>query len=276
MSTPALKSQSDRANKIALMQRSGRSNQNSRPSIVASARGWGYPDAMGSSPQAASTDWAKDAEDRLLDAALDLAPDSGWTERTIRLAAARARLGEADAKLLLPGGASDLVALLWRRHDAKAFAALAQVDPRSLKIRERIGRAVQARVEAAAADAPATRRLQGFLVLPHHMALGARLLWDSADAIWRWAGDTATDENHYSKRVILSGVLGPAIAIRLASGRDAADDYVFRRIADVMAFEKWKAGLPKTDIGFQLAGALGKLRYGVKPASRPSEPPPSV
>ena len=239
---------------------------------MAHARRRDYPDIMtGTEPQAASTDWAKAAEDRLLDAALDLAPDTGWTDRTIRLAAGRAGLGEADAKLLLPNGASDLVALLWRRQDARAFAALSEIDPRSLKIRERIGRAVQARVEAAAVDAPATRRMQGFLVLPHHLALGTRLLWDSADAIWRWAGDTATDENHYSKRMILSGVLGPAIAIRLASGRAAADDYVFRRIADVMAFEKWKAGLPKTDIGFQIAGALGKLRYSRAPQQ--SEPP---
>jgi ubiquinone biosynthesis protein COQ9 len=156
------------------------------------------------------------------------------------------------------------------------MAALGDLDPRSLKIRDRIARAVQARIEAAAADAPATRRMQGWLALPHHLPLGARLLWDSADAIWRWAGDTATDENHYSKRVILSGVLGPALAIRLASGRAASDDYVTRRIADVMAFEKWKANLPKTDIGFQLAGALGKVRYGLKPARRSEGPPPSV
>ncbi len=156
------------------------------------------------------------------------------------------------------------------------MAALAGVDPRSLKIRERITRAVQARVEAAAADAPATRRLQGWLALPHHMPLGVRLLWESADSIWRWAGDMAADENHYSKRAILSGVLGPAIAIRLASGRAAADEYVLRRIADVMAFEKWKAGLPKTDLGFQLAGALGKVRYGTKRPPRPEGPPPSV
>jgi ubiquinone biosynthesis protein COQ9 len=108
------------------------------------------------------------------------------------------------------------------------------------------------------------------------MPLGARLLWDSADSIWRWAGDTATDENHYSKRAILSGVLGPAIAIRLASGRGPADEYIFHRIADVMAFEKWKAGLPKTDLGLQLAGALGKVRYGVKPTPRQEGPPPSV
>jgi ubiquinone biosynthesis protein COQ9 len=226
---------------------------------------------IGSSPQAnaqppAPADWAASAEARLLDAALDLAPDVGWTARTVRLAARRAGLAEAEAALLVPGGPSDLVALLWRRQDARALAALAGIDPRGLKIRDRIARAVSARVEAADADAPATRRMQGYLALPHHMALGARLLWDSADALWRWAGDTATDENHYSKRAILSGVLGPAIAIRLASGRGAADDYVFRRIADVMAFEKWKAGLPRTDLGFQLAGALGKLRYRTRPA----------
>ncbi|HEY4028855.1 MAG TPA: COQ9 family protein [Caulobacteraceae bacterium] len=232
--------------------------------------------ATANADSADSSDWASAAEARLLDAALGLAPDIGWTGRTIRLAARRAGLSEPEASLVLPNGASDLVALLWRRHDAQGMAALAEVDPRSLKVRERIGRAVQARVEAAADDAPATRRLQGWLALPHHMPLGARLLWDSADIIWRWAGDTATDENHYSKRAILSGVLGPAIAIRLASGRGAADDYVFHRIADVMAFEKWKAGLPKTDIGLQIAGALGKVRYGVRPAPRPEGPPPSV
>ena len=227
-------------------------------------------------PGDSATDWAQSAEARLLDAALDLAPDCGWTQRTVRLAARRAELDEAEVSLLVPNGPSDLVALLWLRHDARALNALAEVDPRSLKVRDRIGRAVQARVEAAAADAPAMRRLQGWLALPHHMPLGARLLWESADMIWRWAGDTATDENHYSKRAILSGVLGPAIAIRLTSGREAADQYVFHRIADVMAFEKWKANLPKTDLGLQLAGALGKMRYGVKPAPRPSEPPPSV
>jgi ubiquinone biosynthesis protein COQ9 len=223
-----------------------------------------------------SADWATAAEARLLDAAIGLAPDCGWTWRTIRLAASRAGLSEAEASLLVPNGGADLVALLWRRHDAQGMAVLAEVDPRSLKVRERISRAVQARVEAAAADGPATQRMNGFLALPHHMALGARLLWDSVDALWRWAGDTATDENHYSKRMILSGVLGPAIAIRLASGRAAAEGYVFRRIADVMAFEKWKAGLPKTDIGLQVAGALAKMRYGVKPAPRPEGPPPSV
>lgn len=218
----------------------------------------------------AKPDWATSAEQRVLTAAIALAATEGWTRRTAHIAARQAGLTEADADLLMPNGARDLAALLSRRHDTAAFQALANLDPLSLKIRDRITRAVQARVEAAADDGEATRRLLGWLALPHHIPLGARLLWESADAIWRWAGDTATDENHYSKRTILSGVLGPAIALRLASGRAASDDYVFRRIAEVMAFEKWKAGLPKTDIAFELAGALGRFRYGhAKPAAEP-------
>ncbi len=207
------------------------------------------------------TDWADAAEARLLDAALSFAPLHGWTLRTQDLAARQAGLSQADAALLLPGGPRDLAALLSRRHDQAALQALADINPHHLKIRDRIQRGVSARVEAAAADGDAVRRLLGFLALPTHIPLVGRLLWESVDSIWRWAGDTATDENHYSKRAILSGVLGPAIALRVSAGRDAADRYIAQRIDNVMTFETWKAKLPKMDMAASLAGALGRMRY---------------
>jgi ubiquinone biosynthesis protein COQ9 len=211
----------------------------------------------------ASADWAQNAEARVLDAALELAPQSGWTALTVKRAAKAAGLSPADAELLLPNGPRDLAALLSRRHDQAMLAALAGLDPESLKVRERIGRAILARLEAAAADEGAVRRCAGFLALPTNLPLALRLLWESADLIWRWAGDTATDENHYSKRVLLSAILGSALAVRLSSGPAAAEAYVNGRIGEVMAFEKWKAGLPKADaLAAQAAGALGKMRYG--------------
>jgi ubiquinone biosynthesis protein COQ9 len=142
------------------------------------------------------------------------------------------------------------------------MAELSRLDPSTLKIRERIARGVEAKMEATAADGRASRRLAGFLALPPNLPLGTRLLWEAADAIWRWAGDTATDENHYSKRLILSGVLADVIAVRLTSGREAARAQLAARIDNVMAFEKWKAGLPRLGLGAQLAGALASLRYG--------------
>jgi ubiquinone biosynthesis protein COQ9 len=207
-------------------------------------------------------DWADTAEQAVLDAALGLAPDFGWTTTMLNRAAAKAGLSRGEAMLVLPNGPRDLAALLSARHDSKALASLAGVDPAALKIRERIRRGVEARLDAADADAPAVRRWAGFLSLPHNMPLALRLTWDSADAIWRWAGDTATDENHYSKRAILSGILIATLAIRLSAGREAASDHLDARIDNVMAFEKWKAGVKPGDLAREIAGALGRLRYG--------------
>ena len=81
-------------------------------------------------------------------------------------------------------------------------------------------------MEAGAADLEAARRCAGFLALPTNVDLGLELAWESADRIWRWAGDTATDENHYSKRTILSGILIPALTMRWFDGREAAEAFV--------------------------------------------------
>src|SRR5690606_30596214 len=143
-------------------------------------------------------DWADQAEQRLLGAALPHA-GLGWNARLVAAAARDAGLSGADAELVLPNGARDLAALLSRRHDAAAMNALSAIDPATLKIRERIARGVHARLEAAAGDQDAARRCAAFLALPPQASLAARLVWASADGIWRWAGDVATDENHYSK-----------------------------------------------------------------------------
>ena len=206
------------------------------------------------------TDWAEATEQQVLDAALTITATQGWTWPSVRAAGKAAALSAAETELLLPHGPADLAALLSRRHDARALAALP--DPATLKIRERIRAAVAARIDAAAEDEAAVRRWSGYLSLPLNFTLGLKLLWESADALWRWAGDTATDENHYSKRAILSGILATALAIRLSSGREAAMTFVDARIENVMSFEKWKAGLKPADLMRDVAAALGKIRYG--------------
>jgi ubiquinone biosynthesis protein COQ9 len=211
-----------------------------------------------------SPDWAETTEQQILDAALKIAPEEGWSARMAMMAGKACGLSAGETELLLPQGPADLAALLSRRHDAKALAALEAVDPTALKIRERIARAVEARLAAAAADEAAVRRCAGFLALPSHAALGARLAWESADTLWRWAGDTATDENHYTKRLLLAGILTGAMAIRLSSGPAAALAFTDRRIANVMAFETWKRTTKLKPSAFMdtLAGALGRMRYG--------------
>ena len=203
--------------------------------------------------------WALETEQQVLDAALRIAPRLGWGRATLVAAARACDLSPGEADLLFPNGGRDLAALLSRRHDAAALAALP--DPATLKIRERIRAAVVARLDAAAADQAALRRWIGFLSLPPNLPLALRLVWESADQLWRWAGDTATDENHYSKRAILSGILIGTLVQDLTAGRGAALETLDARIRNVMDFETWKAGVKPSDFAKDVAGALARLRF---------------
>jgi ubiquinone biosynthesis protein COQ9 len=206
-------------------------------------------------------DWAEAAEARVLDEAIRLAPVLRWNDGLLKAAARGAGLRDADAMLLTPNGAKDLAALLFRRHDQAALSALARLDASAMKVRARIQAAVSARIEAAMADEAATKSAAAFLIA--HPALAASLGWATADGLWRWAGDTATDENHYSKRVILGAVLLSTLAARLAGGKAAGEAHLAARIDNVMAFERWKAGLPTpVNLAKEAAGWLGRLRYG--------------
>tara|TARA_R110000782_G_scaffold52758_1_gene112736 strand:- start:503 stop:1168 length:666 start_codon:yes stop_codon:yes gene_type:complete len=209
-------------------------------------------------------DWADLMEQAVLDAAVRLAPKQGWNSAMVRAACAANGLSRGDEELLLPNGGRDLAALLSRRHDARALAELATVEAKSLKMRERIARAVSARMEAGAADLEATRRCAAFLALPLNADLGLKLAWESADHLWHWAGDTATDWNHYSKRTILSGILIPALTLRWFDGREAAEAFVAARIENVMAFEKWKAGKDFDAPMKRVTEMLSRMRYGAK------------
>ena len=211
-------------------------------------------------------DWAARMEQSVLDAAIERAPVLGWNSRLVRAACEANELSLGDEELLLPNGARDLAVLLSRRHDSRALQALEATPAATMKIRERIAAAVSARMEAGAQDVEAAKRCAGFLTLPTNVDLGFKLAWESADHLWRWAGDTATDQNHYSKRAILGGILIPALTMRWFEGREAAEAFVARRIENVMAFEKWKAGKDFDAPLKAVTDALGRLRYGAKEA----------
>jgi ubiquinone biosynthesis protein COQ9 len=83
--------------------------------------------------------------------------------------------------------------------------------------------------------------------------------------MWRLAGDTATDYNHYTKRAILGSVYAAALAV-LAEDKseERADTRAFlaRRIEGIMRFEKAKARWTKPrDESFSVTRLLGRLRY---------------
>ncbi|MFX9973369.1 COQ9 family protein, partial [Acinetobacter baumannii] len=79
--------------------------------------------------------------------------------------------------------------------------------------RERIRTLVQFRLDQVAGREEALRRAQIALAKPQNVAAALRMGWSSADLMWRLAGDTATDFNHYTKRATLAALYAATLAV---------------------------------------------------------------
>lgn len=186
----------------------------------------------------------------LVYAALPHVAFEGWSQTALMQAAADSGLTLAQAQALVPRGGVDLALAYHRLGDQQMVAALAEQDLQALRFRDRVTLAVRLRLQDA--DAEAVRRGTALLSLPIYAAEGARALWGTADAIWVALGDRSTDVNWYSKRATLSAVYAATVLYWL--GDDSPDhaatwEFLDRRIANVMAFEKAKAAFNANPLG---------------------------
>jgi len=201
----------------------------------------------------------------LVDALLGHVPFDGWSAAALDQAAADLGIPAERARLVFPGGPIDMVDAYTARADARMAARLAVLDLPSMKIRERIRTAVSVRLEQALPHREAVRRAVSILAMPQNAARSARVLWRTADAMWRAAGDTATDYNYYTKRITLGGVYASTLLVWLddeSEGLADTHDFLDRRIDGVMRFEKAKARVTTLAANRpSLTRFLGRLRY---------------
>jgi ubiquinone biosynthesis protein COQ9 len=199
----------------------------------------------------------------VLNAALALVPAEGFTDTVLMRAGEDAGAGKADLARLFPDGPSDLVEAFFASVDTEMDKRLAKAKLASLKIRARITKAVETRLDILRPHKEAARRASAFLTLPPHAALGAKLLYRSVDAMWRAAGDTSTDFNFYSKRAILAGVYTSTLMRWFTDASEdeaATHEFLSARIENVMQFEKLKAEVKERFAGLPSLGEiLGNL-----------------
>ncbi len=197
-----------------------------------------------------------------------LAPNAafdGWSATAVDAAADAIGADRDVARLAVPGNAVDMIDLWFAHIDRRMAAALPPETLAAMKIRARITALVEARLDALAPDREALRRAVAILAMPQNAARAARLGWRSADTMWRLAGDTATDYNHYTKRTMLAGIYAATIAVFLndaSEGQAETRAFLARRIENIMQFEKAKAKLAgRSDHRFSLSRFVGRLRY---------------
>lgn len=189
----------------------------------------------------------------------------GWSDAAVAAAAETRGINPAVARAAFADGPMAMIAAWIESVDAAMIAALPAEALAALPIRERIRRLVLVRLDAVAGKEEALRRAFSIMAMPLNAAQALKLGWRSADRMWRQAGDTASDYNHYTKRATLAGIYAATLAV-FADDRSEgkADTHAFldRRIDGIMRFEKAKAQLLRpADEHFSLARLLGRLRY---------------
>lgn len=139
-----------------------------------------------------------------------------------------------------PDGCESAAKALSNHFTAQMMSRLSALDKDNLKIRERILESVMARFEVMEPHREAVRQLAIYWSRPTRILSGGGVLWDVADTMWVWAGDTSKDYNHYTKRGLLSGVLSSSMLFWLQLPEDHADKlgttraFVARRIENVL------------------------------------------
>ncbi|WP_203308998.1 COQ9 family protein [Sphingomonas beigongshangi] len=191
----------------------------------------------------------------------------GWGDAARDMAADAAGIDRDIARLAFRDGAVGMIDAWFAHVDAEMTRALPPESLKAMPIRARISELVTARLTTMAQDREALRRALAILAMPQNVARAARLGWRSVDAIWRQAGDTATDYNHYTKRTILLGVYAATVTVFLDDESDGFADtraFLGRRIEGIMRFEKAKAGMiRRADHRPSLSRFIGRLRYPV-------------
>jgi ubiquinone biosynthesis protein COQ9 len=187
----------------------------------------------------------------------------GWTAAAVESAALGEDVDPAVAALAVPDDDVGLIDLYGQGVDKALAEALPPEALAAMKIRERIRTLVWTRLQIQEPAKEAIRRALALLSMPQNTPAAARLSWRSADVMWRMAGDTATDYNHYTKRAILSALYGSTLLVWLGDDSEGAAEtaaFLDRRIDEVMRFERWKAGIGKAERP-SLTRFLGRLRY---------------
>ena len=169
----------------------------------------------------------------------------GWNEPLLHKAAEGLGWNPLEADRLFPGGVMEALNLWTKDADDQLARVLTEeYNLESMKIRERIATAVMVKLRALAPHREAVRKAMAIYQMPWHSKDALKSLYYTVDTMWRAAGDTSTDWNFYSKRLLLAKVYTSAVLVWLNDETEDLSEteaFLYRRIENVMQIQKLKA-----------------------------------
>jgi ubiquinone biosynthesis protein COQ9 len=189
----------------------------------------------------------------------------GWSRAAVDSAAAQLGIDPVQARLAMPKTQAGMIDLYIQEVDRALEAWFTPKRLEGMKIREKIRALVWRRLEIMEPAREAVRRALAILAMPQNLPLALRVSWRTADLMWRIAGDTSSNFNHYTKRMTLGAVYGSTLLVWLDDQSDGFSEtaaFLDRRIDDVMKFEKLKAEWRgSSERRLSPSRFFGRLRY---------------
>src|SRR5260221_2209701 len=165
----------------------------------------------------------------------------GWTRAAVDAAAGQLGIDPVQARLAMPKTQAGMIDVYIQEVDRAIEAWFTPVRLKAMKVREKIRALIWQRLEIMGPAREAVRRALAIMSMPQNVPLALRTGWRSADLMWRIAGDTSTDFNHYTKRMTLGAVYGSTLLVRLDDQREGWSGtaaFLDPRIDDLMQFEE--------------------------------------
>ena len=159
--------------------------------------------------------------------------EHGWSDKALSEASLSL---DKDSKYwgMFFANVSDAVEFFERNEDARMLHVMQNMGPID-GISNKIGKALYERIVNISGGLAMLNRLEGFY-LGIYAPMVVKSIWRTADVIWIFAGDKATDFNHYSKRTLLSGVYVAVVRKMLASGENNIEEYISDALDKVVKF----------------------------------------
>lgn len=175
--------------------------------------------------------------DRIIETCLLDVAANGWHWSIVQTAAQKCGIADGTARSVFPNGTADAVAHFSNYTDRKMVKALESVPYCALRTRDRIRAAVLIRFEVLEPHKDIVKQSMAFWALPTHVIQGQRILWRTADLIWTWAGDSATDYTRQTKRASLSSILLGSVMVWINDESERnmiTEAFLDRRLENVM------------------------------------------
>ena len=181
----------------------------------------------------------------------------GFNENMLIQVAENCNLSKGTLGRLFPEGIYELKEYFFNQTDIEMLKKINQVENKDIRIRDKIYNGVIIRLEIFQKNKDSIKHI--FVSESSTPIKSIKNLWNTVDLIWKSAGDTSTDYNHYTKRLLLSWVyLSTLLCWFSDKSKNIEETKLFlnRRIDEVLKFGKTSATIKSKISNFNILNKL--------------------